>query len=106
MTVGLGQNSVTLTCRVRGENIFLRVDGDLFNHNSISRFRDRGITFSNSQEINGVITQRVTVTPTAMNNNTEVICYVSAQGFFDVENSDTATILIAGSENTSIGCNQ
>lgn len=94
MSVGLGQDPVTLTCRVRGENIFLRVDGDLFDHNTITDFRERGITFSNAQEVNGVITQSVTVTLSVENNNTEVICHASFSG--SVKNSSPATIYIAG----------
>lgn len=96
VSVGLDSSGrVTLTCRVRGENIFLRVDGDIFDHNNLGRFRDRGITFSNAVESNNVITQSVEVDSTETNNNTVVICYASSQDF-PVESSDSATIFIAG----------
>ena len=80
-TVALGQGPVSLTCRVRGINIFLRVNGAIFNHNNLHLFRDRGITFSNpvSDNVNKIITQTVTVTSTMSNNGTRVICYGTSQ---------------------------
>lgn len=99
MTRGHDQDdAVTLACRVRGDNIFLKVDGDsdMFGHDTVTTFRERGITFSNAVFINGTITQTVTVSLIATNNNTVVVCYATDDALQNVVSSDPATILIAG----------
>ena len=95
MTVGLNQGSVTVTCLVRGENLFIRVDGMLYGHNSIDKFMRRGITLSNENNTHGEIHQSVTVPATEINNNTVIVCYATDRDH-DTVSSDEATIFIAG----------
>ena len=97
VTVALGQGPVSLTCRVRGENIFLRVNGKIFDHNNLRTFQDRGITFSNpvSDNVDKIVMQTVTVTSTMNNNGTKVVCHGTSDDQ-PAANSYPATILFAG----------
>lgn len=95
ITVGLNQDPLTLTCRVRGDNVFIRVDGDIINHNTAMDFREKGITATNGI-YNGVeITQRVTVELSVINNNTNIICHSTAVNEPRAD-SEPGFIVIAG----------
>lgn len=95
MTVGLGQGPLTLTCRVEGEQIFVRVDGQLFGVLTEAEFRNRGITLGSGSHEGDEVTQRVTVELTARNNNTNIICH-AVTGNQQQADSDPGFIFIAG----------
>ncbi len=98
MRVGLGHDPVQLTCTVRGENIFWRINGILYDYNSFNMFEQRGIMVSspayNGNEITEILTASITIT----NNNTNMVCLATSVGS-NASSSNISTIFIAGSYN-------
>lgn len=98
MTLELNHAPVTITCRVRAENVFIRVNNVVPDHNNFQAFRDRGINFSSAaHDSNGVARQLVTVVISEANNNTAICCIGTTSGFTHAV-SDIAFIIIAGKE--------
>ena len=95
VTVRLGRSPLTMTCRVRGDNIFIRIDGMVFGHNTEAALRARGITASNVFHSGDEVRQTVTVEISRRNNNTEIICHARTSNQPPAD-SDPAFIVIAG----------
>ena len=95
VTVGLGHSLLTLTCRVRGDNLFIRIDGMVFGHNTEAALRARGITASNGFHTGDEVRQTVTVEIIRRNNNTEIIYHARTSNQPPAD-SDPAFIVIAG----------
>ena len=94
VTVGLGQGPLSLTCHVRGDTIFIRVDNEVIDHRN---FSDRGIVVGNTNYNGEIATQRLTVELTVCNNNTAIVCIGTSAGGPNAV-SDPGFIFIAGTE--------
>lgn len=96
--VGLGHSPVQLTCRVRGEMLFWRVNDvthyNYYLHSNSREFNERGIFFMHVSTSDSVITESVTVTLNRTNNNTVIDC-VATSGLIAIV-SNVSTIFIAG----------
>jgi hypothetical protein len=96
VTVGLGSDPLTLTCRVRGERIFIRINGEVYSHGTHGKLLDSGITVTHASWSANGITQNVTVELTERNNNTNIICIAVVQNPRCEILSNPAFIFIAG----------
>ena len=101
MTVGLNQGNVTVTCRTRGGDHSVDINGMLLNSDSIQSFIDQGIRPSDPvTSADGITTQSVTITLSVDTNETEIIChsfvYNETLDDFILASSDPAFVTIRG----------
>lgn len=73
-TVPLGHTPVTFTCRIQGESLFWRIDGQLYNYITAIDFRTRGISAATQAAPMGQRHETVTMAVSARNNNSVVVC--------------------------------
>ena len=97
MSAGLGQNPVTISCTIRGDNIFLLINGTLIDHLNYAEYDSLGITVhgSSGNSTSSMLTQNVTFKVSVDVNNTNITCIGSAEGSDNAE-SYIAIITIAG----------
>ncbi len=99
MTVPVGSQPISMTCRVEAYDLHWRIDGALFNQNTMRELEDRGFRFSQRMYIGDdvhVVVGMVTVNISPeKNNNTVIECRGTAEFGRDIAIS-TATLLIAG----------
>ena len=91
--MGLGHPPLDLPCQVRGDNIFWIINGEFYGSRNIAKFRNLGITVTNSVYNGDIITANVRVVINRPANNTVIICEAQAAGFNKIS-SGNATIFI------------
>jgi len=86
--LGLGQGFAVLTCRIRGEYLLWRVDGE---GHGVTGF-GRGISPNNTKRFDGdKLASRIMVPATQRNNGTEVVCRALDGSYTD---SAPATVFV------------
>ncbi len=97
MTVPVGSQPISMTCRVEAYDLHWRINDTLFNQNTMPELEDRGFHFSQLMYIgDDVVVGMVTVNISSeKNNNTVIECRGTAEFGRDIAIS-SATLLIAG----------
>ena len=74
--MAIGDPPLDLVCRVRRDNVFMEIDGQLagMDGNVDQELRRRGFMFMNQEQTPGVSTQLVMMELNEGNNNTRVAC--------------------------------
>ncbi len=95
ITVPVGSQPISMTCRVEAYDLHWRIDGTWFNQNTMRELEDRGFRFSQLMYIGDDVVVgmvMVNISP-EKNNNTVIEC----RGTTDQDTAiSSATLLIAG----------